>query len=144
MPDSTINIEGHDLFRQDRTPASGKSVGRGVCIYASNQYNVIPREEFNLCCPDIEMCWVQLQLKDTRSNNIGYIYRPPDGNLDRALEFLGETTTAFRSQSLCELVLLGDFNIGTLKPRLPNTKNTKKSSSNCCYQILLICQNTIN
>ncbi len=112
-----IEIAGYDLFRHDRTMDSGKMTGGGVCIYVHKKYNTISREDLNACMPDVEICWILLMLKDTRPTAIGYVYRPPDGNVDNALDIIEANVLTVRSEGSCDIVLLGDYNIDVLKPQ---------------------------
>ncbi len=60
---------------------------------------------------------MQFASKDTRPTYIGCVYRPLSGNIDSALEFLEDQILDIRAKGICDLVLLGDYNINSLKPR---------------------------
>ena len=46
---------------------------------------------------------------------MGLIYRPPTGTIPEFLSKIEETITNLRAKSLCEINLMGDFNIDLLK-----------------------------
>ncbi len=116
VPNSMINIPHYDLYRFDRNRNSGKQTGGGVCIYTHTKYNIIARDELSTCTPDIETVWVQLALKDTRPTYIACVYRPTSGNVESTLDHLESQILDIRARGLCDLVLLGDYNINSLKP----------------------------
>ena len=94
-----------------------------MCIYVHNKCNTTSREDLNECTPDIEICWMILMLKDTRPTAIGCVYRPPSGNIENALDIIESHVLTIRSEGLCDIVLLGDYNIDTMKSRsLPARK----------------------
>ena len=123
VPDQMISIPQYHLFRGDRTHASGKRTGGGVCFYTHNKYNIVNRDEMTVCNPDIEIIWVQLLLKDTRPTFIGCMYRPPSSSLEAALDILDGQILELRSRhNVCDILVMGDYNVDTLKPRLPDCK----------------------
>ena len=137
VPNSMINIPNYDLYRYDRNRNSGKQTGGGVCIYSHTKYNVIARDDLSTCTPDLEVIWIQLALKDTRPTFIGCIYRPPSGNIDAALEHLEDQILELRTRGSCDLVLLGDYNINSLKPRsLENRKLNDFCKRQCISQLI--------
>ena len=130
---SMIEIANYDLYRHDRTRDSGKLTGGGVCIYVHNKYNTTSREDLNMCNPDIEICWMILMLEDTRPTAIGCVYRPPSGNLEAALDIIESHVLTIRSEGLCDIVILGDYNIDVLKPRSPPARKL----SDCMKRLTL-------
>ena len=137
VPNSMINIPQYDIYRHDRTRNSGKLTGGGVCIYAHTKYNIIAREDLSACTPDIEVIWVQLALKDTKPTYIGCVYRSPSGNLEAALEFLEDQVLEIKSKGTCDLVLLGDYNVNSLKSRsIEHRKLTDFCKRHCLNQLI--------
>ena len=122
VPDSMIGIGNYDVYRSDRSAASGKSTGGGVCLYVHTKYNTTARDDITVCMQDIEIIWIRLSLKDTRPTYIACVYRPPSGNLEAAFSIVEEHVSLLRSSGNCDIILLGDFNIDTLKPRSPETR----------------------
>ena len=51
LNDDTVNIQvaGYTLYRQDRTAASGKTRGGGLCIFVNNNWCTISKEVSSYC-----------------------------------------------------------------------------------------------
>jgi hypothetical protein len=49
-----IQLAGYTLYRQDRTAASGKTRGWGLCIYVNNSWCMISKEVSRFCSPEVE------------------------------------------------------------------------------------------
>ena len=56
LNDDTINIQlaGYTLHQQDRTAASGKPRGGGLCIFVYNRWCPISKEVSRYCSPEVE------------------------------------------------------------------------------------------
>ena len=116
VPDHMINIDNYELFRNDRNSNSGKSTGGGFCLYVHTKYNTTHRDDISVCTPHIETVWIRLSLKDMRPMFIACVYRPPSGTLDCALDVLEEHITLLRSEHTCDILIMGDINVDSLKP----------------------------
>lgn len=55
VPDSAVQLETHSLHRGDRTGASGKTTGGGVCIFVNNLWCRDVRTVYKHCSPDLEL-----------------------------------------------------------------------------------------
>ncbi|KAK0148460.1 hypothetical protein N1851_011207 [Merluccius polli] len=56
IPDTAVNLPGYQLFRADRdATATGKTKGRGVCFYVSNEWCSDLTVIAELCSPDLEL-----------------------------------------------------------------------------------------
>jgi hypothetical protein len=49
-----IQLVGYTLYWQDRTAASGKTQGGGLCIYVNNSWGMISKEISTFCLPKVE------------------------------------------------------------------------------------------
>ena len=88
ISDCELEIPNYQLFRYDRDLGSGKRGGGGLISYAHRKYHFEEVSNWNLCCPDLEWQWLCLKLPKTRKTYICNIYRPPDGNVDTAIELI--------------------------------------------------------
>ena len=61
------------------------------------------------------MQWLKLKLKDTRPTFICNTYRPPNGNVDNALELLTEILDDIHGNVTSDLLIMGDINIDLTK-----------------------------
>ncbi|XP_030612077.1 uncharacterized protein LOC115799195 [Archocentrus centrarchus] len=58
-PDSAIQLQTHSVHRGDRTSASGKNKGGGVCVYVNKRWCVDVQVVEKHCCTDIEVLMVK-------------------------------------------------------------------------------------
>ena len=49
-----IPLAGYTFYRQDRTAASGKKQGGGLCIFVNNTWCTISKEVTGFCLPEEE------------------------------------------------------------------------------------------
>ena len=119
--DSMLNTDGYNIIRADRTASSGKSTGGGIIVYYKNTLNLSALPEYTLCTPNAEIMWLTLQLKQTRPQYIGVVYRPPDGDYNTLLDTLQEQLTNLNVRN-CDRMVIGDMNVDLLKPREPKTR----------------------
>ena len=65
--------------------------GGGVSLFIKENFNFARRTELDIFEPDIESVFIELDKSDLSSQKnvlIGVIYRPPDRNLDRFLDYM--------------------------------------------------------
>ena len=115
--DDTLNIDGYSFYRQDRTPESGKVCGGGILIYVRDTLCTVPNWTASKCNTSIETVWIKIKYPKNRPTYLCGIYRPPDGDIEMALQQLDEDISDVTDNVECELALLGDVNIDFLKPR---------------------------
>ena len=138
VPDQMISIPHYDQFRGDRTINSGKRTGGGVCFFTHSKYNIVNQDELTVCNPDIEVIWIQLILKDTRPTFIACIYRPPSGSLDAAMDILDGQILDLRSRyNVCDIIVMGDYNVDTLKPRSSDCKKLVEFRNRLALKLLI-------
>lgn len=87
--DTSLAIQGYNIFRKDRNACGG-----GVAFYVQNHLPVKVRTD--LMSPDIEVLWLQVCLKYMKSTLIGCCYRPPSAHswyLDKICDILDQASS---------------------------------------------------
>ena len=74
IPDRYVNIEGFNLFRDD------KGRGGGTCIYVRNYLNATLVNIELDSCEGIECTWVKVQCRKLPSVIVGAVYRHPNSS----------------------------------------------------------------
>ena len=92
IPDKLIEIPGYGIVRQDRNRLlhdNKKKRGGGLITYVSNSIeNYINRTDLQYNSEHIVSQWIEVQMPYQKKYMIGNIYRPPDGDIEKALEQL--------------------------------------------------------
>ncbi len=109
------------MSRWVRTKESGKSTGGGLLVYSKDHLDVSIIPEQTTCTPKLETLWIKLSLKQTSPQYLGLLYKPPDGDLDIAIQLLTNRGTNLGILGNSDIMLIGDININTMKPREPKT-----------------------
>lgn len=88
-PDAAMELAGFTVHQADRTAASGKKTGSGLCIYINNSWCTNTTAIERLCCPDVELMLLKCRpFYLPREFGVVYIcavYIPPDANAKLAL-----------------------------------------------------------
>ena len=124
-PDSAIELAGRYTHRVDRTAdGSGKTRGRGLCIYINNAWctNSVTTESH--CSPNVEFLMVKCRPyylpRELTSVIVTAVYTPPDANAKLAMK---ELHAAISKQQTTHpeaaFIVAGDFNHSNLKTALP-------------------------
>ncbi len=138
VADPIIELQGYQLYRQDRTRASGKDRGGGLCIYSKKRLHTSVVEDWSKCTPHIEMQWLKLALKDKRDTYIANIYIPPDGNMQTALDTIEIVLVEILALGNKDIVLMGDFNADLKKQNSARVKLLKEFyQTNCLSQLIM-------
>ena len=91
-PDAAITLAGHTAYRADRTAASGKKTGGGLCVFVHNSWCTDTTIVTKHCCPDIEFMVLKCRpFFLPREYTVVYIcavYIAPDANSKLALALL--------------------------------------------------------
>ena len=124
-PDSAYSLDGFTLVRGDRTAASGKTVGGGVCVYINNRWcqNI---SAYDQCCnPDIEYLTVSLRpYYLPREFNKVYItiaYIPPSADVKNAENILHDAVCKMENSHPDAVnIITGDFNECKFDKYIPN------------------------
>ena len=115
IDNNLVNIDGYNIHRADRTEASGKKGGGGLLWDYDKELKCTPLPNYTYCDRSIEMCVIRLNLRRTRAIYMVLIYRPPTRNVTDFLVKLEELVTNLRTIGLCEVNIMGDFNLDLLK-----------------------------
>ena len=128
IDDQHLSVDGFGApIRSDRTEASGKTKGGGVCIYMNNRWcnNHVVRE--TICTPDIELlsisCRPYYLPREFSQIFVVLVYIPPSSNYEIAAEPIQHHMHELDSVSCsAPKLILGDFNGCSLKTYLPTYK----------------------
>ena len=115
------------MYRQDRTAASGKIRGGGLCIFVNNSWCMISKEVSSYCSPEIEClmisCKPQYLPREFSSVFFVAVYIPPQTEAGTKIA-LNELYSAISKQENdhpeAGLSVARDFNAGKLKSVLLN------------------------
>ena len=134
LPNSIIDITGYNIHRQDRILANraGKEKrGGGLLLYIRNDiiYDSIVGDTFNITNMDIEITTLSIRRPHTRKMILILVYRPPNGNIVHAIEYLNNLVKFIPNLDTLDLVIGGDFNIDFSRSRKENTIKLKHFST---------------
>ncbi len=116
-----IGIDGYNFIRADRNANSGKQTGGGIIVYYKNNLDVTAMPELTVCSTSEEVLWVKLQLKQTRPQFVGTVYRPPDGDYESLITCVTNQLSDLNTIN-CDRMLIGDLNVDLMKPCEARTK----------------------
>lgn len=110
ISDNILNIKGFSLRRNDRPLKKGG----GTCIYVNHRIQFMECLP-NISVPEIEIQSLMLMGNGNRSQSFKpiisiLVYRPPQGNHQRALELIKDYVNSIPNISNKELIILGDLN----------------------------------
>ena len=113
MDSRLINIYGYRSFRLDRDMSlTSKKRGGGLITYVKSNpdMDVYILSNESTSNRDIEAQWIRLENKNSKNILQGNIYRPPNGNIDRAIKYLDKHIKNLKGPNE-DIILMGDFNI---------------------------------
>ncbi len=124
IPEEAIRLTGRIAHRADRTADSGKSRGRGLCVYSNNSWCTSTVITDTYCSPDLEYLSVRCcpfnLPREFTVIVITAVYIHPRANITTALGYL---LTAISKQQQTHpdgvFIIAGDFNRASLKTVLP-------------------------
>ena len=107
---SLYSLSGYDLVTNSRR----NKRGGGVALYISLQMDYRVRHELHTMNDLLETIFVEIDIPGRRNVIIGVIYRPPQGNLDLAVN---ELQTILSNPLLANktVFLMGDYNANLLQ-----------------------------
>lgn len=135
IPNAMLLNKNYNLLRRDRKQQrelNGKTKnGGGLCIYIRNN---IVYEEVDLCdvldIKDIEFLIVKLVIGGNKTHFLVLVYRPPNSNVQVALDNLRMIIDRVRNaHPRGDLTLIGDYNINYLNTRCKNVMAVKNIES---------------
>ena len=92
-------------------------------------YDSIVGDTFNITNMDIEITTLSIRWPHTRKMILILVYRPPNGNIVHAIEYLNNPVKFIPNLHTLDLVIGGDFNIDFSRSRKENTKKLKQFST---------------
>ena len=119
-----IQLKDYKAFRLDRNvKRTSKKGAGGLVTFVSSKYasQCEPLEDLDISNQNIEAQWVyvhQLNCKDTVICNV---YRPPTGDLSKAITYLEDCLQSF-NMGKTDLFVLGDFNVNYMNKKTPDYK----------------------
>ena len=108
-PISNTDLCGYQFLSQPSLSNAG-----GVAFYINNNLNFNIRPKFTTTADDFEALWIEVHNNSHSNLLCGIIYRHPNGDLERFIEYVSSTADRInRENKTC--IIMGDFNIDLLK-----------------------------
>nr|CAH7751797.1 unnamed protein product [Callosobruchus chinensis] len=123
--DNVIQINGYNVYRQDRDTRGG-----GLCIYVKSKYMTTKIDSLN---ETIEQLWIQV-IVNKEKWVIGTVYRPPSQDASHFLSVF-EDTLGIVSVSSDVIICAGDLNIN-----LYDMNSVHTSNLNCIFDTFHLLQ----
>ena len=129
IPDSLLTTTSYNVCRLDRSWKSNPSSldakrGGGLACFIKKgvRFSETKYSSLNVSGPDLEMQWISISLDKVRPIIMINIYRPPQGNCEKACELLIDSFTRADYKDNTEFFVLGDFNVDYSDPKSKNYK----------------------
>ncbi|XP_054643226.1 uncharacterized protein LOC129187667 [Dunckerocampus dactyliophorus] len=124
IPDSAIQLETFAAYRGDRTLASGKHRGGGVCVYVNKRWCTDVQTMEKHCSQDIELLMVKCRPfylpREFSAVYLTAVYIPPRANTANALGLLHDIIDKHETKHPdAVFIISGDFNHCNLRTVLP-------------------------
>ena len=124
LDSSLVSLDGYQEFRQDRKlNSNNKKRGGGLISYVNSKHasSCEPLEDLDTVGEHIEAQWLYLHRQHCKNMVICNVYRPPNGDLKKAIAYLDECVKTLNLDKV-NLFLMGDFNINYKNKGSPNYK----------------------
>ena len=121
-----LRMDGYKFFRSDRrTGGTSRKRGGGLITYISSKYasQSEPLEDLDISNIHLEAQWTYIHRPNSKVIVVCNIYRPPSGDLNRAISYLDECLKSFNLNKT-DIFLMGDFNVNYKNKKSPNYKKT--------------------
>ena len=116
LPISNTDLPGYSFISQPSSSNAG-----GVAFYICNNLDFAILPEFTTTTEDFEALWIEVQNSCHSNLLCGVIYRHPNGDVDKFLEYLSSTIEKINhSSKFC--TIMGDFNLDL--PKIQSHKET--------------------
>lgn len=124
VPEDAIKLQTHSVHRGDRTAASGKVKGGGVCVFVNNSWCGDIRTADKYCSPDVEFlllrCRPYYLPREFTAVFLAAVYIPPRANPTVALSKLHDVISAAETvHPDAVFIVAGDFNQCSLRTVFP-------------------------
>ena len=114
LSSALFDVSDYILLRQDRTSKKGKKVkrGGGLITYIHKKHGAASErvQDLDISSNNIEAQWSVIHRPHCKDVVVCNLYRPPDGDLDKAIDYLGDSAGTFDLDKT-DLFLIGDFNV---------------------------------
>lgn len=137
--DELFVVDGYNLFRFDRDlkHRHGSIMhGGGIAIYVKDRY-IVETDKTKILCTDLEACKITISNEFMKKIHLCVVYRPPSGNLIKAMNQLSELTNEF-TDGVAQLIICGDFNVDVSKVDHPSSRLISDFCSNLGLKQLII------
>ena len=123
METQLVELQGFKSYRLDRGHGNRRKRGGGLITYVNEKHAVHCEalEELDRTKSDIEAQWVLICRPECRNVVVCNLYRPPTGNLFKALQYLEECIKSV-NLSKTNVFLLGDMNVNYRNKSSPDYK----------------------
>ena len=121
---SSLTIKKYIIFRQDRNfNVVSKRRGGGLLTYIATKHAADSTEltDISRSNADIEAQWSIIYIPKCRNVAICNVYRPPTGNVKKAIDYLEETLGSLDLDKT-DVFLLGDLNVNYQNISSPDFK----------------------
>ena len=107
-----VELQGFQTYRLDRKGSAKKKRGGGLLTYVSDKHavNCEMLEHLDRSSEDIEVQWILIRRPHCKNVIACNVYRPPSGNLHKAIQYLEECVKTL-NLSKVNMFMLGDLNI---------------------------------
>ena len=92
-------------------------------------YDNLGGDSFNINNLDVEITTISISRPHTRKLYLILVYRPPNGNIVRAIEYLSNLIKFIPHLETSDIIIGGDFNIDFSRTRKEDTKKLKHFST---------------
>ena len=116
-----VDIEGFTQFRMDRNSNSKR--GGGLLTYIRDQHVAMSKSltQLNQSNSDLEAQWTLIQMPHSKNMVICNIYRPPKGDLQKAMKYLDDCLKTVNISKV-NVFLIGDLNVNYQTKQSPAYK----------------------
>ena len=136
---NSLLLNNYVMFRQDRNlSVVSKKRGGGLLTYIASKHAADSEElpDISKSNADIEAQWSIIYSPKCRNVAICNVYRPPTGNVKRAIDYLEESLGSFDLERT-DVFILGDLNINYLNNSSPEFRRLQFfAKSNGLVQVI--------
>ena len=120
-----VSIQGYKLYRQDRAlgPLRKKKRGGGLITYIADKHASMCEslQDMDRSDETIEAQWTLIHRPNCKNVVTCNLYRPPEGNLKKALDYLDESISLLNVPKT-DLFIVGDWNVNYKNQSSPEFK----------------------
>ena len=119
-----FDIDGFEIFRQDREIRAGRNKrGGGLITYVCSTLasSCEPLVDLDVSNEWMEAQWIYIHRPDCKNIIICNVYRPPSGDLKKAIVYLENCLKTINMEKV-NIFVMGDFNVNYKNKRSPEYK----------------------